>query len=119
MNNVIVGKLKYVVNQIKQLFVEDSVSKSRNVRGRISSIVEDLRLANEQIDLERKAGGDKHFSELQDLKSKIAKLEEKIASQNKKFDSTVDIHINEVRLLNDESAANYALARGIEKLIKG
>lgn len=119
MNNVIAGKLKYVVNQIKQIFVEDSVLKSRNVRGRISSIVEDLRLANDQIELEIRSGGDKHFSELEGLKRKITKLEEKIASQNKRFDSKVDAHINETRLLNDESAANDALARGIEKLIKG
>ena len=80
---MIEGVLDYVAIAFSKAFSVDSVSKSRNIRGRIGSIVTDLRLANEQIAMELQAGETKHLSELEVLEKKIAKLELKIASSKR------------------------------------
>ena len=114
------GKVvSYVYGKVSGLSKKDSVAKSRGIRGRITSILTDLRLANEEIQLERGVNEEKHELVVFQLQAQVAELRAQIDDANATFSLKDDLNKAENGVLSEEESANEALARGIEKLING
>ena len=94
-----------------------SILKSRNVRGKITSIMSDLIEANEQIDAERNATKIKHEAEVAALNAQIEALKSKqTLLDNKIFDKSSIVSDASFELSVEEKA-NNSLLEGLKNLM--
>ena len=116
----IIVLLSVVVASIKGFFVDESaVSKSKGIRGRITSILTDLEEANEELHSIAVTTANETAIEVSEINSVIESLN---ASINDSYDNiaTAKAEAREaISILDVEVQANSALLRGIDKLVNG
>tara|TARA_R110000765_G_scaffold110325_2_gene201732 strand:+ start:148 stop:495 length:348 start_codon:yes stop_codon:yes gene_type:complete len=115
MNTVV----KNVVVTVKEFVLGNSITKSRNVRGRLTSIMDELLLANEQIQLEKKSKEDKWEAEVIALKLKAEKLQAKLDLLDNNVEGKNAKMSSDAKGLSDEEKLNLNLHSGLKKLMIG
>lgn len=111
--------VKKIVVRVKGFLANGSITKSRNVRGKLTTIMDDLLLANKAIQEERDAKEAKWMAEIDALVAQVEKLQAKIDGKAMEMESkNNDIKTNISELCGEE-IANQNLYSGLEKLING
>ena len=110
-----------VLVSIKGVFTvnESPTSKSKSIRGRITSILTDLKEANFELEGERLSTISQFSEEKKDINVNISSLYDSISVlrdevEGKRLSTQV-----KVEEFENEEKANSALLRGIESLING